>query len=701
MTRGGRPPTDDTDLEVIELEPSQEAQPRRDIATPTGVSRRRGPIVIATLVIAALVGSAVVNRSQHANRSTSTTRPPSNRSAGMFPFRIGAQILTGGLNGLLLLDTDTGRVTVPRITNLPEGPTTIVAHSGGTVAVRVNAGLYWFTLESRAAHFVDGTTAFPATQTGYVWYAGSRSATLVPGAANAVATRGPAIGATRAGLVVTTKAGVLLQPIGHSSTADARLLLRAPATVIGVHPDRIAWVARECGVLRCLVHVTEIATAATSSWLQLTGHPSRLALEASSAIFAPDGNHVAIVVSNNYLTTTQTLVVADLRTRETTVANTYGRFNQPARPGSEDATGITVDWTLDSRFLLLAPASGTGPVGVMEPGAARIVPSRAPMGVITTAAAIGVSTLGPLDLLRRAAPGRVDTGGPTKFASLGLHLIGADDEQVDILDLATGRLRSWPVGGVVENRAVANLVARVTGGWLAVRGRVVDLLADDGPTDSAKLVDAGSLVFSSNHGRNAWIAREATGLLWRVEPFDPATGKLGPATTGGMPVGAVDAGLIVTGTTAFGNSTFDLVDPHGRLQPGPVIDSSRINVLAAAGRHVAFVGSGGLYLLDLVNRTNQLITERALQNVALSADGTAVAWIEDDPDAPGSGRVMAMRVGEPAVRLGNAGGLVLVADDGTVLFTSGASVHRGRVDENGSTPVSGLAPYSGAVLALG
>ena len=51
--------------------------------------------------------------------------------------------------------------------------------------------------------------------------------------------------------------------------------------------------------------------------------------------------------------------------------------------------------------------------------------------------------------------------------------------------------------------------------------------------------------------------------------------------------------------------------------------------------------------------------------------------------------------------LGGPADRVLVADDGTVLFTNGVDVRRGRVDADGSTPVYGLAPGPAVTLALG
>jgi hypothetical protein len=166
-------------------------------------------------------------------------------------------------------------------------------------------------------------------------------------------------------------------------------------------------------------------------------------------------------------------------------------------------------------------------------------------------------------------------------------------------------------------------------------------------------------------------------------------------------VGAVDDGLLVTGDAAFLGSAFDLVDRSGHMHSGPAIDSRSIRVVAAAGTHVAFLGSGGLFVLDLASDTNRLITNRAVFATAMSADGQMVGWIESDTSNPTSRHVMATRVdGNRVAQLGGSGDRVLVADDGTVVFTSGGSVRAGRVDADGSDPVYGFAPGRDARLAL-
>ena len=145
------------DLEVIELEPTEPVTPRREPATSAAARHRPLPVIIAIVVLAALTGSVIAARARDSNRPSRATLPTRAGGASLFPFRVGAQLLTGGLNGLLLVDTDSGRVTVPKIMGLLPEPTTIVAHSGGTVAVSVGKHFYWFTMRARVAHEVDGS----------------------------------------------------------------------------------------------------------------------------------------------------------------------------------------------------------------------------------------------------------------------------------------------------------------------------------------------------------------------------------------------------------------------------------------------------------------------------------------------------------------------------------------------------------------
>jgi hypothetical protein len=725
VTAGGRSVDDEADdLEVIELQlnESQAQRSRRDRPRPTGGRHRRRPIVIAIVVVAALAGSAIVDHSRGSSRkgaaiSTSqATQTTPAKPGPLFPFRVGAQILTGGADGLRLVDTDTGRVSALPLSGLPGGPATIVAHSGSTVAVRGGTHLYWFSMPSGIVHAVDGITAFPSARRGYLWIAGEQFAREVPGPGEVVATDGPAVGATRAGLLVATKAGVLLQPAGGTGNGAPRVLLRAPAVVIAVHADRVAWLSTECGVLRCPLHVTEIATGATSSWIQLVRHPTPLAVAGTSAVFSPSGSQLAIVVPTATLASAGTLIVADLRSRATAIIDATDQFNQPARPGSADATGMTVDWTPEGTYLVVAAARGTGRLGIVHPATPLIVPSSATLDTGATAAAIGISSAGPLDLPRRGTTGKIDSGRATPVNLAGLSLVGADTEQVDVLDLGTDQIATWPIGG--NPAAGSSTIARVTGGWLVVRGSVVEFLADGGapgpadPADAASAaesttVDAGSLVFSSNHGRDAWIAVARGSQLWSVEPYDGATGRVGPAApVAGTLVGAVGAGLVVISDTTTTSTELDFVDRSGRLHKGPLIHSPTIEVVAAGGTTVAYFDYDGFHVFDVETARDQFVTDRPVLAAALSPDGRNLAWIDDGGVSATTGAVGAMRVeystGPADIhRLGSAAERVFVADDGTVLFTSGVSVRRGRVDAAGSSPVYGLAPDPLATLALG
>lgn len=712
-TYGGN--NDDFDLEVIELEPADSPKAPADGPTATRLRGRRAPLVIAAVVIVALVGSAIVSRSNDSRRgTTSTTRAGQAdialESRPLFPLRVGARILTAGSSGLQLFDTDTGRRTMIRIAGLPEGQVTIVAASAGTVAVRAGRTVYWFSLQDRVAQSFQGDIAFPAARRGHLWFAGPRFATEVPGAPHPVATHGQAVGATRAGLIVTTKAGVMLQPTGAASTSPARLLLPAPATVIGVHPDRVAWVSNDCGVLRCPVHVTEIEGGATSTWLQLAGRPNPLMVAGSSAVFSPDGDYLAIVVPDESVTSAQNLYVADLRSRTTHVIYVRGRFNQPARPGTDDATGNTIDWTLDSRFLLLAPASGSGPIGVLDPQTARIVSSRAPIGVISSTAAIGTSTAGPLDLRRRDTTAPIESGGPTTFATPGLTLIGADDHRVDVIDLTSAKASTWPLGRAAITDSAGG-IARVVGGWLVVRSfgsppsirTVVELLRDGG--GEAREIANGLQVFSSEQGTNAWIVDNDYA---HVRPYDPVTGTLGSPIAFSGQLAAVDGGLLSASSSESQTQTrLDLIDPLGNVHRGAgLIDSPFIEILGAGGTTLVFRDGHGVHTFDIATATDRLITALPVDSVALSPNGENLAWVYGDIGPPLGGSVRALHVddadlGSTLQIADTIADRVLVADDGTVLFTTGNELRRGRVDENGSSPVYGFAPDSAATLALG
>ena len=710
-------------LEIVDLDSEDAERSRREPDSETGPPRRRGPVIVAAIVVVALATSVIVGRTHRTNAKTATnttSADPSHTKINLgdgpsgtrplFPFLVGSQVLSGGQIGLHLIDTDTGLVSQPMVAGLPLGPVTIVAHSGGTVAVQAGAGLYWFTTQDLVAHLVatvDTATAFPAVQVGRLWIAGPRFATEVP-KGPAITTTGRAVGATSAGLLLQTPAGIVLQPVPGTGAGAKVLYLPAPAILIGVHADRIAWMSNDCGVLRCPVHITEIAGRETSSWLQLVGHPSPAAIQNTSAVFSFDGSRIAVVVPNDAASIVKNVVVADLQSRTTRVVAVSEKFELPGTPGSPDANGEPVGWTLDGNYLVFAPSlvSGTTQLGVIDPIASRAIFSNQGLDVGASLAAVGVSSNGPLDRPRRTYQ-PVAPGGPTNLALPGLDLVGADDRQVDVIDLGTNRVRTWPLGGVEPNPAGPHSIARVVGGWLVVRNGVVDLLEDGQPTTSG-LVDAGSQVFSAGHGRTAWILIANGGPNFDVESYDPATNTKGPrlfAASLGVPVGAVDAGLVTVHPTApsgIASVEIDVVDASGAVRDGTVVNSADARVVAASGTNIAYTDARGLHVFDLTTKLDRLVSANSTANAVFSPDGLNLAWIGAYPGGAGENSALATRVDSDSIsRLGDFPDRVMVADDGTVLFTVGTTVHRGQVSESGSTPVYGLAPVIDAELAFG
>ena len=90
-------------------------------------------------------------------------------------------------------------------------------------------------------------------------------------------------------------------------------------------------------------------------------------------------------------------------------------------------------------------------------------------------------------------------------------------------------------------------------------------------------------MFSSER-RHAGMDRRRDGRRLASRTVRPRHGQIGPVTTVvGTPVGAVDAGLLVSVDAPFQGTEFKVIDRSGRLQHGPVIDSAAIDVLAPAG----------------------------------------------------------------------------------------------------------------------
>ena len=252
------------------------------------------------------------------------------------------------------------------------------------------------------------TTAFPAVQHGFLWLAATGTATMVPSPNTSVATRprsrsgAPASSSPDAGAMFpppTPRHSALTPHAGHRARSASRPggvddeRLRHPSLPRARHRDRER---REL----------ELAPAHRAP------QPARRRGRRRGVY--PDGNSSTNLVPDNSVTTPENLVVADLRTRAATTVYVRGSFEQPARPGSDDATGLTLDWTPDTRYLLLA--GGIGRVMAIDPAQPHVVSSRASWGITTTAAVIGASSAGsprlpptrpePADRHRRPDPVR-------------------------------------------------------------------------------------------------------------------------------------------------------------------------------------------------------------------------------------------------------------------------------------------------------
>ena len=129
---------------------------------------------------------------------------------------------------------------------------------------------------------------------------------------------------------------------------------------------------------------------------------------------------------------------------------------------------------------------------------------------------------------------------------------------------------------------------------------------------------------------------------------------------------------------------------------------SDARVVAASGTNIAYTDARGLHVFDLTTKLDRLVSANSTANAVFSPDGLNLAWIGAYPGGAGENSALATRVDSDSIsRLGDFPDRVMVADDGTVLFTVGTTVHRGQVSESGSTPVYGLAPVIDAELAFG
>jgi hypothetical protein len=234
----------------------------------------------------------------------------------------------------------------------------------------------------------------------------------------------------------------------------------------------------------------------------------------------------------------------------------------------------------------------------------------------------------------------------------------------------------------------------VINGWLVVRYNgsdpIVDLFPNGGFVERA--LGNGTAVFASADGHTAWMSDPARS---QVQFYDAQTEILDlPFAVSGMPVAQIDDRLVTMSFIEHGVQ-LDTVDRSGNVRRAAVVDSPTLDVVASGGSRIAYRDENGLHILDLDTGNDRLITRRGTAAVALSPDGEYVAWIYEVKT------VYAMRLDDSAtVKLGDEADRVLVADDGTVVFTNDNELRHGRVDRPGSAIVYGLAPDKRAVLGL-
>lgn len=437
----------------------------------------------------------------------------------------------------------------------------------------------------------------------------------------------------RDGFVLRRPANDTLE-LWHPDGGARPLPLPHDATVVAVHPDRIAW-HRTCPGADCALHVTEPA-----SGIDLAV-PSVLSPFTATRVvgrFSPDGSHLALQVAGARAPSLAELVLLDLAEGAVTTRRDAA---PPVAPSSvaPQLRPLPFDFTRDGSRLVIADSAGR----TRGVGALAVEDGRAEFSLEALAP---VTSLVVLDTPRRAPESALATaarppGGPATVA-----VVDGAGTTVRVFDLETASSRSVQLGVAgqrfVPARFGPGLVA-LAGGFLATDGGAAHWIPIAGePVD----LGPGHVVLARDDRAVGWVFTERTGGGYEVLRVDGATG----ATSAERPVGALP--FAATGAHFVRTAPATFTAPGVLEVYDTRTGATRAFEVAAQYPQLVTAGSGRVVWYD--ERCYADGARCALHVVTLD-DGTVheLAFDADSYAPPGvtSGEVVYLRRAQGIVRL--------------------------------------------------
>jgi hypothetical protein len=579
--------------------------------------------------------------------SVAPTIGPSARALHPQPFVI------AGKSGLFTVDSLHNRVT--QLLAVSDTSATIVDRNGSVILVRDGSEELLVDLSGRRPTLVrQNIEAFPALQSNDFWIAGGRSLALAYGHGSFVLPAGTtafaAVNDAHANPAFLLQTATGRIEVWSPSTRETPRPIADAAHIVATRADRFAWTGADCELLRCAVHVTDVATGADAlfglPFQPITGTGDPVARGAIGR-FSPNGRLLAVLVPSVTAPSTD-VAVFDLATGA--VASSFALYE----PNS-DATVLPFDWASDSRRLFAVEPGDSANLdrlavvdarsGVAQ-RSADALPSASSM--VTTGVANAQPASPPLP------PPTPLLGEPT-----GITLANVDDNgTLERLDLDTGRLTTSNISPSGND----------TG----------QLLQPDFPTNGFPVTPlAGGVILIDN--ADAWwtprsgpvrslgpvttVLAQSPTLAWIVRPAGRAFDLIAVNGVDGTverhvsafesPVGAVSSGLVeLVPATIDRATTIDVWDPmtgaHRPIdngKPYSIIGSGGNTVVWSAGCDNVDTSACPVSVTNLATGATNTYQFWSPRDTSVAPDGHAVVFVPESGNGTGSPQVLDVATG--------------------------------------------------------
>jgi hypothetical protein len=622
----------DIDLEVIDVDDWPDPQRPRDVpsfdewalddevgrnpAAPSaraarsthGARRARRPVVLVVALVVALaaggtVGGVLAAKRHHGEPAAVALRVPdgpavndgSLPSTGRSPGRLGPTVralgtgpfVVAGRDGVVLVDPK--HATVHRIERAVDNPS-VVDRNGDLVLVTDGVRRLIVDVTGRrdtiALARVD---VFSALERNRFWVSSGHTIQFQHGEPAFTVPNGHhAIAAVHDGFLLRDEFGGL--SIWSATSGSLTPVPGRVPHVVAVRADRVAWIADDCGSIRCNVHLTDVATGTTASLpLPFPAGDDRNATRDIVGRFSPDGRALAFVAPNH---NSASLAVAIYDLVDGKTVGPVRLFGALVGNETADGTGrpLPFDWEPDGRGLVaIEPGDTHRAVRVLHFDVRSQVRSLSGDALPMTSSIVSVGTR-PSSVAAPLLPG----AGPLAGEPSGVTIVSmVSSTTVERLDVDTGAVEVLRLPGDTAPDVDGS---QTPPNWLGAQPTMTPLQAGTVVSNGTNAwwlprtgppVALGEAAYTIGGDRlHAWLVRREPGDTVIQVPVDGVTGETGAPILGHLaPADATSGGFL---EPIAGSNRFVVYDPHTGSRT-PITGFARGgNVVAAAGDTVVW-----------------------------------------------------------------------------------------------------------------